>query len=81
MYADDMILIRKSKKEIQIQLNACEEYANKNGLKFNPDKSVFMIFNSYIERSKNGSKRDAWQGELLLDGSNVHMLFLLVNLD
>ncbi|XP_063391336.1 uncharacterized protein LOC134676881 [Cydia fagiglandana] len=43
-YADDMVLLSPSISALQKMLHICESYAEVHGLKYNADKSEFMVF-------------------------------------
>ena len=44
-YADDLTLISPSRCSMDIMLNACEQFANEFGVKFNSAKSMLVTFN------------------------------------
>ena len=49
-YADDILLIANTKEELERLLNITEEYGLKNEIKFNPDKTNYILcfFQLYI---------------------------------
>ena len=52
LYADDLILFSFIKKRMQLQLEIMENFGNKYGIMYNPDKTVYMIFNRLAKRKK-----------------------------
>lgn len=70
-YADDVLLISTTKLELQCQLNIVQEYGLNNCIKYNPSKTVYMVFNSKFKRKSKDSMLDQWEDELELDGSVI----------
>jgi len=50
-YADDITLIATTANGLQKQITSCEEYGEKYGMRFNPDKTLVIIFNLGTTRS------------------------------
>lgn len=48
LYADDIILISNTKKEMQILLNLVEKFGKDREIKFNPDKTNFISVNDNL---------------------------------
>ena len=46
MYADDIILVATSLKDAQKMLDLVSEFSTSYQVKFNPDKTSFLIFKS-----------------------------------
>ena len=70
-YADDVLLISTTKLGLQKQLNILQEYGAKNEIKYNPQKTVYMVFNQKIQRNAAEAREDIWQSNLTLDGSKI----------
>ncbi|RNA40614.1 RNA-directed DNA polymerase from mobile element jockey-like [Brachionus plicatilis] len=71
VYADDILLLSSTKKGLQIQLEIIQQYGEANEIKYNPDKTTLMVFNSSIKRNKNELNSDSWQGDLVLNGDVI----------
>ena len=67
LYSDDVILLSRTKRELQDQLNITSIFRNINDMVLNAQKTNFIVFNS---RSANYSENllDSWQNKLILDG-------------
>ncbi|CAF0743838.1 unnamed protein product [Brachionus calyciflorus] len=70
-YADDVLLVSSTKEGLQQQLNIVQDYGLNNEIKYNPDKTVFMIFHFKLKRNVAELKEDIWQGNLVLDGTAI----------
>ena len=70
-YADDIIIISTTKIGLQETLDMVAQFGTRFEIKFNPDKTIWMVFNSKIKRTVVESRRDSWQGELILDGKII----------
>ena len=57
-----------------MQLEAVEEYGDKYEIKFNPDKTYFMIFNQKITRNSQEKRLDTWQEEIMLNGKPINQV-------
>ena len=62
-----ILLISSSKSGLQRQLNTVQKYGIENEIKYNPEKIVYMLFNSQ-NRVKNISEA---ANQLELDGQHV----------
>ena len=51
MYADDILLLTTSLKELQEALNICEKYGIQQEIKFNPEKTQFIVFGEKLKAS------------------------------
>ena len=71
MYADDIIIISGTKEGLQKQLNACEIHAKSLGLNFNPEKSMYLIFNSSFNKKKTLDKS---QDKLIMGQSIIRQV-------
>lgn len=49
VYADDILPISKTRAGLCDQLDCVTEFDIKNEIKFNPSKSVFIIFNKNVK--------------------------------
>ncbi|CAF0805401.1 unnamed protein product [Brachionus calyciflorus] len=70
VYADDILLIIETRNGLREQLNCVTEYGKENEIKFNPNKSVFMVFN----KSTLNRMEDRWQGPLELAGNRINQV-------
>jgi len=70
-YADDLLIITKSKLDLQIMLQKLSNLGNELEIKFNATKSMYMVFNKYHHRTVKEQRYDEWNGELLLAGSPI----------
>ncbi|CAF0778861.1 unnamed protein product [Brachionus calyciflorus] len=70
-YADDIVVFSNTKKGLQELLNTIADFGRKYEIKFNPDKTLYMIFNNHIKRTVKECNEDRWQGELELDGKAI----------
>jgi len=70
-YADDILLIAETKIDLQLLLDKLSSVGSELEIKFNPSKSVYMVFNPNCFRSSNELAKDAWNGALLLSGSPI----------
>ena len=52
MYADDIVVISPSVRSMQVLLSHCDNYANRNDVKFNTKKSKSMCFKPKCMQSK-----------------------------
>jgi hypothetical protein len=50
LFAEDVVLIAESPKELQEHLNISNAFANKWNLKFNPSKSKILIIGKQINK-------------------------------
>lgn len=71
LYADDILLISETKIGLRRQLEIVEKYGHEFDVKFNPDKTVYMVFNEKCERSAEAKRKDIWQGRLALCDSEL----------
>jgi hypothetical protein len=62
-YADDLLLITKSKLDLQIMLQKIKNLGNELEIKFNASKSMKMVFNKYHHRTAKEQKYDEWNGD------------------
>jgi hypothetical protein len=70
-YADDLLLITKSKLDLHVMLNKLTDLGEKMEIKFNASKSMYMVFNKYNQRTKMEELYDEWDGNLLLGGNPI----------
>ena len=52
VYADDIIIMNTTKKGIQSQLQI-ENFGYEFDIKYNPEKSVYMVYNMDVRRNSN----------------------------
>ncbi|CAF1004711.1 unnamed protein product, partial [Brachionus calyciflorus] len=80
VYADDIILISTTKLGLQQQIIILEEFGIFNEIKYNPNRTVFIVFNKNVDEIR----RDNWQEDIYLDGSKLtqvtSMKYLGVNI-
>ena len=72
MYADDIIIINCTKKGLQNQLKIVENFGNYYDLKYNPEKSVYMVFNKNIKLNSKVNRYDDWQNEIMLNSKTIN---------
>jgi hypothetical protein len=60
-----------SKINMQLMLAKLSNLENNYEIKSNSDKSMYIIFNRFHERSKIDQLYDEWDGELLLAGKPI----------
>jgi hypothetical protein len=65
-YADDLLLITQNKIDMQLMLAKLSNLGKNYEIKFNAEKSMYLIFNKYHVRKKAEQLYDSWDGELLL---------------
>ncbi|CAF0945202.1 unnamed protein product [Brachionus calyciflorus] len=70
-YADDLLLISDTKKGMQELLKIVEEYGCDFEMKFNPEKTTFLIFNQKFTRTAKDRKEDIWQAQLVLQNEEI----------
>ena len=71
VYADDIMLISKTKSGLQQQLKLVEEYGQINDIKYNPEKTVFLIYNQSLKRNSTELRDDINQSDLILDNKTI----------
>ncbi|RMZ98559.1 RNA-directed DNA polymerase from mobile element jockey-like [Brachionus plicatilis] len=49
MYADDILLLTNNLKELQKALNICEKYGIQHEIKFNPEKTQYIVFGEKLK--------------------------------
>jgi hypothetical protein len=72
-YADDITLITKI--GLQSQIDICSRYGKQYGIKFNPDKSILMIFNLDVKRTNGEILNDLWQQDVHMDGNQINRVY------
>lgn len=65
------MLISKTKIGLQQQLKLVEEYGQLNDIKYNPEKTVFLIYNQSLKRNVREQREDTNQSELILDKKTI----------
>jgi len=65
-YADDILLIGKTKIDLQLLLAKLSSLGAELEIKFNADKSHFMIFNRFCQLTANEKLEDEWNEDLIL---------------
>ena len=73
-YADDILVLNETKSGLQRQLRIIEDYGIEYDIKYNPDKTVFMVLNEEIRRSATLRREDVWQEDLVLWGINIQKI-------
>lgn len=77
MYADDILLLTTSLEELQKAINTCERYGIKNEIKFNPDKTQFIIFGK--KEKENKKKVPKMYGEEIKKFEKIKYLGIYLN--
>lgn len=67
-YADDILIVSNVLNNVQKMLNEVDSYCNDNEIKVNGAKTVLLIFNKRIYRSKKELELDKNQTKLNLQG-------------
>ncbi|CAF1085401.1 unnamed protein product [Brachionus calyciflorus] len=70
-YADDILLVSSIKRGLQELLDKVNVSGNELEIKFNPSKTIFIIFNHKIKRSASDRRDDSWQEPLKLTGEII----------
>ncbi|CAF1011374.1 unnamed protein product, partial [Brachionus calyciflorus] len=70
-YADDLLLISNTKKALQEMLDIISEVGKELEIKFNPNKTVYTVFNRHVARTSQDRKDDLWQNKLCLEGEEI----------
>ena len=65
IYADDLVLMAPSAKSLQVLINTCFQYGQKNSINFNEKKTVLMLINS--SWSKNVAFPNIYLGMKMLN--------------
>ena len=52
MYADDILLLANNDDQMQQLLDVVEQFGKKYQIKYNPDKTIFMVFNDKCNQKK-----------------------------
>ena len=52
LYADDILLVSESKTNMLSMLNVMSNFGINNEIKFNPNKTVYTIFNSKLKKTR-----------------------------
>ncbi|CAF0930523.1 unnamed protein product [Brachionus calyciflorus] len=70
-YADDLLLISPTKKGLQDMLDIISKIGKELEIKFNPNKTVYVIFNKKKSRNMKDRRDDMWNDLLKLDGEEI----------
>jgi len=86
LFADDIVLMAESKRELQVMLNVVDEYSKLFRFRFNKDKCSVMIFEKKQNRRQTEEKEKPIEkfylgGEELKIASHYKYLGLLVDKD
>ena len=69
LYADDILLLSNTKEGLQKMLDVTQKYGEKWEIKFNPDKTTFMVFGEKKkDKKKQPNNSDA---NLIFDGTII----------
>ena len=71
LYADDIIIVSNSKEGMQKQLEVVTNFGLENYIKYNPDKTVFMVFNHCISKQAKDRILDNVNEPITLDGVEI----------
>jgi hypothetical protein len=77
LYADDVVLVCRTRRELQIALDETEKYGKLNDMKFNALKTNFMVFNEKSAKRMSELELDSWQGDLKLNGEIIKRVSLM----
>jgi hypothetical protein len=53
LYADDIVLFANSKQEMQLMINIVEKFGTGLEIKFNPEKTNFLVINEHLKMSEH----------------------------
>jgi len=76
-YADDILLVSNIMAHLQKMLNLVDHYCDEHEIKVNGDKTVLLIFNKWIQRSKKELECDKDQTKLTLQGVTLSETYQL----
>ena len=71
VYADDIFLLSYNKSGLQKMLNAINLFSLDREIKFNPQKTVFIVFNKNIKLNNKWKKNDDDKIQLKLSGELI----------
>jgi hypothetical protein len=54
-YVDDLVLVRKSPRELQSMINTCQAWCEKSRIEINIDKTKIMTFNTHLHLAQRES--------------------------
>jgi hypothetical protein len=52
-YADDLVLVGKSPRELQSMINTCQAWCEKSRVEINIDKTKIMTFNTHLHPAQS----------------------------
>jgi hypothetical protein len=71
-YADDLLLISETKIDLQKSIDEVAKFGEEFEIRFNPEKTVYLVFNSSIARTAEERRRDIWQGDVLIGEERIN---------
>ena len=71
LYADDVLILSHSKADTQKQLNLLTEIGQILSIKYNPIKTVYMVYNKTVKISKQTFNNEIRQPALKLAGEMI----------
>jgi hypothetical protein len=77
LFADDIILLCRSKETLNRALEICDEYGSKLEIKYNPNKTKYKIFGTKKQRSEQ--PKIYLSGKAIEKVSNVKYLGVIIN--
>ena len=57
LYADDLVLFSHTKQIMKNQLEVMEQFGHKFGIQYNPNKTVYMVFNRLLKKKCSRQNR------------------------
>lgn len=76
-YADDLLILSSTKKGLKELIEIVERYGEKYEIKFNPEKTVYMVFYQKTTRTAVERLNDSWQGAITLDSEEVRKVSVM----
>jgi hypothetical protein len=77
LFADDIIILCKSKEDLNKALRICDDYGVKYEIKYNPDKTKYMIFGS--KKQQQEESNIVLSGKKLEKVSCIRYLGVMIN--
>ena len=70
-YADGVIILAKTKSDLQTQIDKIGEYGVDHGIKFNLAKCELIVFNNSYKRTKAMTIGHEWQCKIILNNGKI----------
>ena len=82
LYADDVLLVSTSVADLMKQLEIVGNYGCKYGIKYNPDKSLYMVFNeNYYSKKKKKKTKITLDNQIIKQVSKMKYLGMEISSD